>query len=139
MNEVIVTIVGNVVTEPQMTSTASGAALTTFRLASAERRFDREAGHYRSTDSVFLQVRCWRGMALNAASLSKGAPVLVQGRLRQRTVMVDGPDGPQKRTYVDLDANALGVDLARAAAPAAPAVSAAPAAVVSPEPSSAAA
>lgn len=122
MHEVVITVVGNVVTEPQTTSTASGATLTTFRLASAERHYDRQHGQTRSGDSLLLHVRCWRGLALNASSLPKGAPVIVQGRLRQRSVVVDGPQGPQRRTFVDLDALSLGIDLARAVLPATGAV-----------------
>jgi single-strand DNA-binding protein len=65
-------------------------------------------------ESVFLDVRCWRGMARNAAAaLTTGSPVIVQGRLRARSYVVDGPEGPAKRSTTELEAIAVGLDLAR--------------------------
>lgn len=114
MPDVVVTVVGNVVADPRSSQTRNGVPFTTFRVASTSRRFDRQAGAMVKGDSLFLDVRCWQGAARNAAAaLAKGSPVIVQGRLRTRTYMVDGPAGPARRSATELDASALGLDLAR--------------------------
>lgn len=114
MNDVFITVVGNAVADPQLSATRSGIPFTTFRIASTSRRYDREMGAWTKIDTMFLDVRCWRGLALNAAAtLVKGSPVVVQGRLSVRTVVSQGPDGERRRTFTDLDANAIGLDLAR--------------------------
>ncbi len=114
MHEVVVTVVGNVVADPRSSQTRNGVPYTTFRVASTSRRYDRQAGALVKGDSLFLDVRCWQGAARNAAAtLAKGSPVIVQGRLRTRTYVVDSPSGPSRRSANELEATALGLDLAR--------------------------
>jgi len=113
MNETLVTVVGNVVTDPTLRVTSGGAKVTKFRLASTERRFDRVAGGWRDGDTTYWQVTCWRRAAENVAdSLAKGQPVVVHGRLRESRYEVEG----QPRTSLEIDAWTVGHDLSRGVA-----------------------
>jgi single-strand DNA-binding protein len=110
VNETIVTVVGNVAQEPRMRVTSAGARVSSFRLASTERRFNRQLGGWRDGDTTFYTVTCWRTMAENVfESLKTGQPVVVQGRLRTSSYEKDG----QRRTSVEIEASAVGHDLAR--------------------------
>lgn len=114
MYPVTITVVGNVVEEPELIPTRSGVPLARLRIASSSRRFDRDSGAFTQGNTLYLDVRCWRGMAHNvAATLHKGAPVVVHGRLISRPFTAEGPDGPTKRTSTELDATAIGLDIAR--------------------------
>lgn len=114
MPDVVVTVVGNVVADPRYSQTRGGVPFATFRIASTSRRYDQQAAAMVQGDSVFLDVRCWRGTARNAAAaLAKGSPVIVQGRLQARSYVVDGPEGSAKRFATELEASAVGLDLAR--------------------------
>lgn len=113
MNETLVTVVGNVATQPETTVTASGLAMTRFRLASTARRFDSERGGWTDGPTSFYTVRAWRTLAGNVKeSVGLGEPLLVQGRLRVREEEKDG------RRYVsaEIEATAIGHDLARGTA-----------------------
>jgi single-strand DNA-binding protein len=107
-----VTVVGNLVAEPRIAFTKEGHAVASFRLASTPRRFDRTTGEWRDGDTLFASVTCWRGLAENvAASLKKGCAVIVMGRLSVRPYETKDGD---KRQSVDIDAVAVGPELARA-------------------------
>jgi single-strand DNA-binding protein len=113
INETIVTMVGNLVEDPKQRTTESGIDLAVFRLASTARRFDAQAGRHVDAGSLFLSVTCWRALAGNvAASLRKGDPVVVTGRLFTRSYEKDG----QTRSVVEMEAHAVGPDLARGTA-----------------------
>ncbi|WP_225844558.1 single-stranded DNA-binding protein [Streptomyces sp. HPF1205] len=110
MNETLVTVVGNVATEPETTVTATGLAVTRFRLATTARRFDSERGGWTDGPTSFYTVRAWRTLAGNVKeSVGLGEPLVVQGRLRVREEEKDG------RRYVsaEIEATAIGHDLAR--------------------------
>lgn len=113
MNETIVTLVGNLVDDPKLRTTDSGAEVAGFRVASTSRRFDRGEQRWVDGGSLFLSVSCWRSLGANAAaSLRRGDPVVVTGRLTTRTYEKDG----QTRSVAELEALALGPDLARGTA-----------------------
>jgi single-strand DNA-binding protein len=113
MNETTVTIIGNVITDVTARRTAEGARVANFRIASNERRFDKATGDWVDGDRLFVTVTCWRKLANGvAATLSKGDPVVVTGRLYTRGYEVEG----QKRSVTEIDATAVGPDLARCAA-----------------------
>jgi single-strand DNA-binding protein len=113
MNETQVTVVGNVVDDPRLRRTEGGVEVAGFRIASTSRRYDREAGRWADSGSLFLQVSCWRTLGVNVVdSLRKGDPVLVVGRLSTRTYERDG----QVRSSYELEATAVGPDLARGTA-----------------------
>lgn len=113
MNETSITIVGNVISDVRSRRTADGHRVVSFRVASNERRFDKEAGEWVDGDRLFVTVTCWRKLANGVAmSLSKGDPVMVTGRLYTRGYEVEG----QKRSATELLATAVGPDLSRCAA-----------------------
>ena len=110
MNETIVTVVGNVVTDPQTRMTQSGKVFVTFRIAATERRFHSAAGAWRDGETLYLGVTAWRALAENTAnSLGKGEPVIVRGRLRGVEWEKDG----QRRTSYEIEAYEIGHDLNR--------------------------
>ncbi|CAB4218675.1 Ssb Single-stranded DNA-binding protein [uncultured Caudovirales phage] len=107
-----VTIVGNLVDDPNLRFTPSGHAVCNFRVAAGERRQNKQTQEWEDGDTTFLSVTVWRELAENVAdSLAKGDQVIAIGRLKQRDV--DQNDGT-KKTYFDLDAEAVGPSLARA-------------------------
>jgi single-strand DNA-binding protein len=113
MYETVVTIVGNLVDEPRMRTTDSGIEVAGFRIASTSRRFDRQNGEWVDGASVYLGVTCWRTLGINVvASLAKGDPVVVYGKLQTRQYEKDG----QTRSSYELDAFAVGPDLGRGTA-----------------------
>lgn len=108
------TVQGNLVADPVARTTAGGATVVGFRIASSGRRFDREAREFRDGDPLFITVSCWRALGANAlASLRKGDSVVVLGRLTFRTY--DDKSGIRRSVH-EIDAIALGPDLARCAA-----------------------
>ena len=109
MNETVVTVAGNVAAEPRTRLTASGVRVTSFRLASTERRYHKELNAWRDGETVYCTVTCWRAMAENVAeSVKKGQPMVVHGRLRVSTY--EDKDGVS-RTSVEIEARSLGHDL----------------------------
>lgn len=112
-NEIITTVRGNVATDPDHQVSESGVPRTKFRIASTRRRWDKEIGQYVDSGTSWINVTCWRGLAVNTAvSLRKGQPVVIQGRLSVR----DWEDGERRGTSVDLDAVCVGHDLTRGTA-----------------------
>jgi single-strand DNA-binding protein len=110
MNEVQMTIAGNVVDSPKLRRTKSGHSVASFRVASTPRRFDRETNTWVDGATLFVTVTCWRAMGENVAqSLRKGQPVVVQGRYCQREYERD----EKLHTAYELEAIAIGHDLAR--------------------------
>ena len=86
-------------------------------MASTAKRLDRASGRWVDGDTTYWNVTAWRRAAENAReSLAKGHPIVVTGRLRQRTVdrPVDGAPGVSVPvTYTDIEANSFGLDLSR--------------------------
>ncbi len=113
MYETVITIVGHVISEVQEKHTAAGGTLATFRVASTERRFDKDTEEWVDGNRLFINVTCWRDLAAGAvSSLTKGDPVVVVGRLHTREYEVDG----QRRWSTEVVATAVGPDLARSTA-----------------------
>ena len=84
--EPIITVVGNLVADPEMRFTPSGAAVASFRVASTPRSFNRNTNQWEDGEALFLSCSVWRDTADNvASSLKKGMRVIVQGRLTQRS------------------------------------------------------
>lgn len=110
-NDTYVTVMGNLVENPRQLVTSGGVHLVTMRVASTSRRFDRETGRWRDGDTLYINVSCWRWLADNvAASLQRGQPVVVHGRLRMRSYT--NSEG-KRRTSVEIDASTIGHDLSR--------------------------
>ncbi|GHJ23073.1 MULTISPECIES: single-stranded DNA-binding protein [Streptomyces] len=112
--ETVITVVGNLVDDPELRFTPSGAAVAKFRVASTPRTFDRQTNEWKDGESLFLTCSVWRQAAENVAeSLTKGTRVIVQGRLRQRSY--EDREGI-KRTVYELDVDEVGASLRNATA-----------------------
>jgi len=112
--ETVVTIVGNLVADPELRFTPSGAAVANFRVASTPRFFDKQAGEWRDGEALFLSCSVWRDVAERVAeSLVRGDRVIVSGRLQQRSY--DTKEG-EKRTVVELAVDEVGPSLRYATA-----------------------
>ncbi|MET8575552.1 single-stranded DNA-binding protein [Streptomyces sp. NPDC005012] len=112
--ETVITVVGNLVDDPELRFTASGAPVANFRVASTPRTFDRQTNEWKDGESLFLSCSVWRQMAENVAeSLTKGMRVVVQGRLKQRSY--DDNQGV-RRTVYELDVEEVGPSLRSATA-----------------------
>ena len=103
-----ITVTGNIATEPEHKRTPAGVAITTFRLASGQRRYDRQSGAWIDSGTNWYTVSTFRGLAEHAfSSLHKGDRVILTGRLRLR----DWDTGSRKGTTAEIDAEAIGHDL----------------------------
>ncbi|MFJ3302433.1 single-stranded DNA-binding protein [Streptomyces sp. NPDC086549] len=110
MNETMVCAVGNVATQPVYRELAAGPSAR-FRMAVTSRYWDREKNAWTDGHTNFFTVWANRQLAVNAAaSLNVGDPVVVQGRLKVRT---ETREGQQNWASADIDAVAIGHDLAR--------------------------
>ncbi len=84
--DVPVTVVGNLVADPELRFTPAGLPVATFRVASTQRRYDQAAGQWKDGDTVFLTCNVWRQPAENVCeSLQRGMRVIVHGALKQRS------------------------------------------------------
>ncbi len=109
-----ITVIGNMVADPELRFTPSGAAVASFRIASTPRFFDKQANEWRDGDSLFLTCNVWRQYAENVAeSLSKGMRVIVTGRLKQRSY--ETREG-EKRTVFEVEVDDVGPALRNATA-----------------------
>lgn len=114
MNDTTITIVGNLVAEPELRFTAQGAAVAGFTVASTPRIFDKGSGQWKDGDALFLRCSAWRELAENVAeSLTRGARVVVTGRLKQRSF--DSREG-EKRSVIELEVDEIGPSLRYATA-----------------------
>lgn len=112
MYDTHVTVVGNVLHEPEWRKTANtGALVATFKIASTSRRLNRETGQWVDGHSLRVRVNCWRALASNVKnSVTRGDPLVVTGRLFTRD-WVD--ESGVKRTLYELEAASVGHDLSR--------------------------
>lgn len=112
--ETVITVVGNLTDDPELRFTASGAAVANFTVASTPRFFDKNTNDWKDGDALFLRCSIWRQAAENVAeTLTKGARVIVQGRLKQRSY--ETREG-EKRTVYELDVDEVGPSLKYATA-----------------------
>jgi len=100
---------GVIATEPKHILTDEKLKITSFRLASQQRRFDRAHDRWVDGETNWYSVVAFRQLAENAeASLKKGDRVLVRGRLRIR----DWTSGERQGVTVEIEAEGIGHDLA---------------------------
>ncbi len=112
--ETIITVVGNLVDDPELRFTPSGAAVANFRIASTPRTFDRQSNEWKDGDALFLSCSVWRQAAENVAeSLVKGMRVVIQGRLKSR--QYETREG-EKRTVFEIEVDEVGPSLKYATA-----------------------
>jgi single-strand DNA-binding protein len=109
-----ITIVGNLVDDPELRFTPSGQPVARFRVASTPRIRDNATGEWKDGDSLFLTCNVWRQAAENVAeSLQRGMRVIVSGRLRQRSYETQQGE---KRTVFEVEVDDVGPSLLRASA-----------------------
>ena len=112
--DTIITIVGNLVDDPELRFTPSGAAVAKFRVASTPRYLDKATNEWKDGDSLFLSCNVWRQTAENVAeSLQRGMRVIIQGRLKQRSY--ETKEG-EKRTVFEIEVDEVGPSLRNATA-----------------------
>lgn len=105
----VITLVGNLTSDPELRFTPNGAAVANFTVASTPRMFDRKSGEFRDGETLFMRCSLWRDAAENVAeSLSRGTRVIVQGRLKSRSF--DTKEG-ERRTVMELDVDEIGPSL----------------------------
>jgi single-strand DNA-binding protein len=109
-----ITIVGNLVDDPELRFTPTGQAVARFRIASTPRFLDKTTNEWKDGEGLFLTCNVWRQAAENVAeSLQRGMRVIVQGRLRQRSY--DTKEG-EKRTVYEVEVDEVGPSLKNATA-----------------------
>ncbi len=104
-----ITLRGLVATTPRHIVTSEGLAITSFRLASTTRRFDRAEERWIDGDTNWYTITAFRQLALNATqSITKGQRIVVTGTLRIR----EWENGERAGTNIDVEAESIGHDLA---------------------------
>lgn len=104
-----ITIIGNMVQDPELRFTPSGSAVANFSVASTPRTFDRNKNEWVDGDTLFMRCSAWREMAENIAeSLTKGMRVIATGRLKSRSY--ETREG-EKRTVIELEVDEIGPSL----------------------------
>lgn len=104
----MVTVTGLVATTPRHLVTAEGLPITSFRLASSTRRFDREQNKWVDGETNWYTITAFKQLGINSAgSVNKGDRIMVQGILRIR----DWDNGERAGTSVEVEASAMGHDL----------------------------
>lgn len=112
--ETIITVVGNLTSDPELRYTQSGLAVANFTIASTPKRFDKTSNEWEDGEALFLRASCWRDFAEHVAvSLYKGSRVVATGSLVQRSF--ETKDG-EKRTAIELEVDEIGPSLRYATA-----------------------
>ena len=112
--DVIVTIVGNLTGDPELRFTPSGAAVCNFRVASTPRVLDKATNEWKDGEPFYISCNVWRQYAENVAeTLTRGARVIVTGRLKQRSY--ETREG-EKRTVIEMEVDEVGPSLRYATA-----------------------
>lgn len=104
----VVELIGNITRDPELRFTPSGAAVANFGLAVNRRWRNQQTNEWEEATS-FFDVVCWRELAENVTeSLTKGARVIVTGRLDQRSW--ETQEG-ERRSKVEVVADEVGPSL----------------------------
>ena len=113
-NSTPITIVGNIVAEPELKRTPQGISVLNIRVASTPRKFNRQTNEFEDQEPIFLTCNMWRTVAENAAqTFSKGMRAIVTGELRQRSYTTT--EGVE-RTVLEIEVDNIGPDLTFATA-----------------------
>ena len=103
-----ITLTGLVATAPRHIVTSEGLPITSFRLASTQRRYDRSNQRWIDGDTNWYSITAFRQLAINSAgSVGKGDRIVLTGRLRIR----DWENGERAGTNIDVEAESMGHDL----------------------------
>lgn len=107
--EPVITLVGNLVADPELHLTSNGSTVAKFRIASTPRYLDRQSNEWKDGDSIFLTCSIWRQAAENVVeSLRAGMRVVAVGRLKQRSYQ--NKTG-EKVTVCEVDVDEVGPSL----------------------------
>lgn len=113
-NETTLNITGNLVDDPELRFTPSGAAVANFKIASTPRTFDRQSNEWKDGETLFMRCAAWKELGENVAeSLAKGMRVVAEGRLKSRSY--ETKEG-EKRTVIELEIDEIGPSLKYATA-----------------------
>lgn len=111
LNDTLITVQGNLTSDPEMRYTATGLAVASLNVAQNPRQRNAVTGEWENGEPVYLNVTAWRNLAENICeSLRRGDPVTVVGRLRRRTW--ESPEGDKRERY-DVQADSVSVPLDR--------------------------
>jgi single-strand DNA-binding protein len=99
-----ITVVGNLVDDPELRFTPSGAAVANFRIASTPRTFDKQANEWKDGEALFLSCSVWRQAAENVAGLAKG---MGRGAGQLRSRQYETREG-EKRTVFEIQVDEVG-------------------------------
>lgn len=107
--ETVITVVGNLTSDPELRYTQDGVAVANFTIASTPKQFDKQRNEWKDGDALFLRASAWREVAENvAASLTKGTRVIASGFLEQKSY--ETKEG-EKRTSMELRIDEIGPSL----------------------------
>lgn len=108
MNDIYITLTGNVAAEPRQYSFDDGTRVTSLKVFTSHRYFDKKTGQWTDGERVCFTVRCWRALGDNVADCVRaGQPVVVSGKLRIREFGAEG----DRRFMPEIEASAVGHDL----------------------------
>lgn len=106
MSNADVTVTGNITVDPELKFGAGGAGRLGFSIAS-NKRYQKDGEWVEETS--FFNIVAWRTLAERSAEvLEKGMPVVIKGRLEQRSW--DDNDG-NKRSTVEIVADTIAVNI----------------------------
>lgn len=112
--ETTITLIGNLTNDPELRFVPSGSAVANFTVASTPRTFDQKSSAWKDGETLFMRCNVWREQAENVVeSLTKGARVIVSGRLKPRSW--EDKDGTN-RTVIELEIDEIGPSLKSATA-----------------------
>lgn len=113
-SETTITLIGNLVSEPELRYTPTGLSVANIRIASTPRRFNRQSNQWEDGEAMFIQCSAWGQAAENLVqSLGKGMRVIAHGRLRQRSF--ETREG-ERRSVIEMLIDEIGPSLAFATA-----------------------
>ena len=108
-NETMVTVQGWLGNDPQLRDVA-GTSVANFRVGCTPRRFHRVRQEWVDGETQWYGVSAWRALGEHCKrSLHVGDPVIVHGRLNQRSYDRNGVEV----TVLEIDAVVVGHDLTR--------------------------
>lgn len=113
MNEVTITIIGNLTSDPEIRYTPTGKPVANFTVAHNTRTFDQATGQWKDGKTIFMRCTAWGTLAENLrAETHKGKRIMVTGTLQQREY--ETRDG-NKNTITELNATEIGLSIKYAA------------------------
>lgn len=112
--DTVITVIGNLTADPELRFTQAGKAVANFTVASTPRTFDKASNQWKDGEALFMRCNIWGQPSEHVTeSLTRGARVIVSGRLKQRSF--ETAQG-ERRTVVELEVDEIGPSLRYATA-----------------------